>query len=118
MVYEAKARLSDPVYGCVAIIASLQTQVSQLQADLNIALAEAMTLRAQLSGALSSLISFQGSPTDYTGMISHEYDHQQLSEFNKLVPTHRIPTSEAMLIFPQLKEPVPTNEVPQIPEFW
>lgn len=51
MVYEAKARLVDPVYGCVAFIASLQRQVSELQSALNMALAEAVVLRARLSEA-------------------------------------------------------------------
>ncbi|CAK9872732.1 unnamed protein product [Sphagnum jensenii] len=32
--YEAQARLSDPVYGCVATIFALQQQVSSLQAEL------------------------------------------------------------------------------------
>ncbi|KAL5994431.1 hypothetical protein ACLOJK_024481 [Asimina triloba] len=53
MVYEANERLKDPIYGCVASIASLQTQVSQLQSELAMALADTMTLRAQLSEALS-----------------------------------------------------------------
>lgn len=54
MVYEAKARLADPVYGCVAFIASLQRQVSHLQSELNAAIAEAMVLRAQLLEVLST----------------------------------------------------------------
>ncbi|XP_068639729.1 LOB domain-containing protein 24-like [Aristolochia californica] len=52
LVYEANARLKDPVYGCVASIASLQHQVSQLQTELAMLLAETITLRAQLSEAL------------------------------------------------------------------
>ncbi|KAG9441178.1 hypothetical protein H6P81_017032 [Aristolochia fimbriata] len=54
LVYEANARLRDPVYGCVASIASLQHQVSQLQTELAMALAETITLRAQISEALSA----------------------------------------------------------------
>ncbi|KAF3781790.1 LOB domain-containing protein 6 [Nymphaea thermarum] len=34
LAYEAEARLSDPVYGCVGIISLLQHQLKQLQIDL------------------------------------------------------------------------------------
>ncbi|KAK3042891.1 hypothetical protein RJ639_001164 [Escallonia herrerae] len=37
LVYEAEARLSDPVYGCIGAIASLQGKMVQLQHDLAIA---------------------------------------------------------------------------------
>lgn len=45
MVYEANARLRDPVYGCVAAISTLQHQVEVLQAQLAIAQAEMVRLR-------------------------------------------------------------------------
>lgn len=53
MVYEAMARLKDPVYGCVGLIASLQKHVFQLQSELNTALGEVLALRTQLSNASS-----------------------------------------------------------------
>lgn len=53
MVYEAMARVKDPVYGCVGLIASLQKHIFQLQSDLNTALEEILTLRIQLSNASS-----------------------------------------------------------------
>ncbi|KAJ9539802.1 hypothetical protein OSB04_026308 [Centaurea solstitialis] len=40
LVYEANARMRDPVYGCVGAISYLQNQVSQLQIQLAIAQAE------------------------------------------------------------------------------
>lgn len=45
MVYEAKARVRDPVYGCVGAISSLQNQVDVLQAQLALAQAEVVQLR-------------------------------------------------------------------------
>ncbi|RDX65965.1 LOB domain-containing protein 12, partial [Mucuna pruriens] len=45
LVYEANARLRNPVYGCVGTISSLQTQVSELQNQL--ALAQAKILNMQ-----------------------------------------------------------------------
>ncbi|KAI8564293.1 hypothetical protein RHMOL_Rhmol03G0169800 [Rhododendron molle] len=40
LVYEANARVRDPVYGCVGAISYLQSQVSQLQMQLAVAQAE------------------------------------------------------------------------------
>ncbi|KAJ7559273.1 hypothetical protein O6H91_04G077000 [Diphasiastrum complanatum] len=45
MVYEANARVRDPVYGCVGAISSLQQQVAQLQTQLAVAQAEIIYMR-------------------------------------------------------------------------
>ncbi|MQL96705.1 hypothetical protein Taro_029376 [Colocasia esculenta] len=45
MVYEANARLRDPVYGCVGAISSLQHQIDVLQSQLAVAQAEMVRLR-------------------------------------------------------------------------
>ncbi|KAL5757196.1 hypothetical protein ACOSP7_021635 [Xanthoceras sorbifolium] len=49
LVYEAKARLLDPVYGSVGMMASLQNQVLHLHGELEAAIAEAKALKEQLS---------------------------------------------------------------------
>lgn len=79
MVYEAKARLANPVYGCVAFVASLQRQVSHLQSELNAALAEAMVLRAQLLEALSTC-PIHSQPQD-AARISKQRDLEAQSCF-------------------------------------
>ncbi|KAK8943115.1 LOB domain-containing protein 4 [Platanthera zijinensis] len=45
LVYEADARVRDPVYGCVAAISSLQCQIDALHAQLAIAQAEMVRIR-------------------------------------------------------------------------
>lgn len=45
MVYEANARVRDPVYGCVGAISSLQQQIDSLQTELAIAQAEVVHMR-------------------------------------------------------------------------
>ncbi|XP_020231156.1 LOB domain-containing protein 4 [Cajanus cajan] len=45
MVYEANARVRDPVYGCVGAISSLQQQVDELQTQLALAQAEVVHMR-------------------------------------------------------------------------
>ncbi|XP_008795252.2 LOB domain-containing protein 1 [Phoenix dactylifera] len=47
MVYEANARIRDPVYGCAGAICQLQKQVGELQAQLARAQAELVNMQAQ-----------------------------------------------------------------------
>ncbi|XP_039004280.1 LOB domain-containing protein 4-like [Hibiscus syriacus] len=47
MVYEANARVRDPVYGCIGAISSLQQQIYTLQTQLALAQAEAVQLRVK-----------------------------------------------------------------------
>ncbi|KAJ0558290.1 putative transcription factor AS2-LOB family [Helianthus annuus] len=56
MVYEANARLRDPVYGCAGAICQLQKQVSELQAELAKAKAEMLNMQCQQSNLLSMII--------------------------------------------------------------
>ncbi|CAM0152391.1 unnamed protein product [Urochloa decumbens] len=50
LVYEANARMRDPVYGCVGAISYLQQQVSQLQMQLALAKAEILCVQMQHDG--------------------------------------------------------------------
>nr|XP_016503570.1 PREDICTED: LOB domain-containing protein 25-like isoform X2 [Nicotiana tabacum] len=94
MVYEATARLRDPVYGCVGIISAVQKHVFHLQSELNEALAEAMFLRTQLSDALSLPSLIEGSP--FTPE-NHEFLHfQKPSEQNAYANA-----SDALLLLPE-----------------
>ncbi|XP_077237034.1 LOB domain-containing protein 1-like [Tasmannia lanceolata] len=47
MVYEANARIRDPVYGCAGAICHLQTQVTELQTQLAKAQAELINMQSQ-----------------------------------------------------------------------
>lgn len=47
MVYEAGARIRDPVYGCAGAICQLQKQVDELQAQLAKAQAEVVNMQCQ-----------------------------------------------------------------------
>ncbi|KAI3799750.1 hypothetical protein L1987_35052 [Smallanthus sonchifolius] len=55
MVYEANARLRDPVYGCAGAICHLQKQVSELQVELAKAQAEVLNMQCQHSTLLSMI---------------------------------------------------------------
>ncbi|CAK8534745.1 unnamed protein product [Lathyrus sativus] len=61
MVYEANARVRDPVYGCVGAISSLQQQVDVLQTQLAQAQAEVVHMKMHQSSSSSSENLYQSS---------------------------------------------------------
>lgn len=52
MVYEANARLRDPIYGCAGAICHLQQQIDQLQAELAKANAQILNMQCQNANLL------------------------------------------------------------------
>ncbi|KAF8671367.1 hypothetical protein HU200_050081 [Digitaria exilis] len=66
LVYEANARMRDPVYGCVGAISYLQQQVSQLQMQLALAKAEILCVQMQQHDAHHAAIaSSPSSPSQH-----------------------------------------------------
>ncbi|KAA3478307.1 LOB domain-containing protein 1-like [Gossypium australe] len=61
MVYEASARIRDPVYGCAGAICQLQKQVSELQAQLAKAQAEIVTMQCQQANLLAIILEMSQS---------------------------------------------------------
>ncbi|PPD82839.1 hypothetical protein GOBAR_DD20234 [Gossypium barbadense] len=55
MVYEASARIRDPVYGCTGAICQLQKQVNELQAQLAKAQAEVVNMQLQQANLVALL---------------------------------------------------------------
>lgn len=53
MVYEAGARIRDPVYGCAGAICQLQKQVNELQAQLAKAHAELVNMQLQQANLMA-----------------------------------------------------------------
>lgn len=60
MVYEANARLRDPVYGCAGSICQLQKQVSDLQAQLAKAQAEIVNMQCQQANLMALICMEMG----------------------------------------------------------
>eukprot|EP01018_Ginkgo_biloba_P024359 Gb_16918 [translate_table: standard] len=84
MVYEATARLRDPVYGCAGAICQLQQQVSRLQSQLATTQADLLNMRLQQANLLSFISSqspgtsgsSEGEPFSPTDSGSQENDEQ------------------------------------------
>ncbi|KAK7246110.1 hypothetical protein RIF29_40969 [Crotalaria pallida] len=64
MVYEANARVRDPVYGCVGTISSLQQHIDVLQTQLALAQAEVVHLRVSQTRYISNSGPSPNSPTN------------------------------------------------------
>ncbi|KAL4376161.1 hypothetical protein GQ457_02G039550 [Hibiscus cannabinus] len=69
--YEAQARLSDPVYGCVSTILSLQQQVASLQAEL------AMVQNQLINSQLAVANALQSSQQQQQQHHHHRQQHEQ-----------------------------------------
>lgn len=59
MVYEASARIRDPVYGCAGAICQLQKQVNELQAQLAKAQAEVVNMQLQQANLVETLLCME-----------------------------------------------------------
>ncbi|KAG8380418.1 hypothetical protein BUALT_Bualt06G0013300 [Buddleja alternifolia] len=68
MVYEANARLRDPVYGCAGAICQLQNQISELQAELAKAQAEILNMQCQNANLFELICK---------NMTTQDHDHHE-----------------------------------------
>ncbi|CAH8361261.1 unnamed protein product [Eruca vesicaria subsp. sativa] len=74
MVYEAGARMRDPVYGCAGAIYHLQRQVSELQAQLAKTQVELVSMQLQRSDLLELLYKME-----QTKLAAQEQGQQNMS---------------------------------------
>ncbi|CAK8573221.1 unnamed protein product [Lathyrus sativus] len=88
MVYEANARIRDPVYGCAGAICQLQKQVSELQTQLAKAQAELVNMHCQQANLVALIcmeMSTQSSPSsssqDHNMIINQPQPHVDMSCF-------------------------------------
>lgn len=62
MVYEASARIRDPVYGCAGAICQLQKQVNELQAQLAKSQAEIVNMQLQQANLVARICMEMAPP--------------------------------------------------------
>ncbi|XVF69380.1 hypothetical protein PTKIN_Ptkin11bG0076800 [Pterospermum kingtungense] len=94
MVYEASARIRDPVYGCAGAICQLQKQVNELQAQLAKAQAEVFNMQLQQTNLVALLCmevaqspqpnSHQSVDTFISSPQSYQSNHLSFMEDNNL----------------------------------
>lgn len=83
MVYEANARLRDPVYGCAGAICQLQKQVNELQAQLAKAQAEVVTMQCQQAN-LVSLICMEMEQSPQSSPDQQSFDNNSSTNLSFL----------------------------------
>ncbi|KAE8691765.1 LOB domain-containing protein 11 [Hibiscus syriacus] len=83
MVYEANARIRDPVYGCTGAICQLQKQINELQAQLAKAQAEVTNMQLQQANLVEMAQSTSPQPNPQQWMdISISNSNPSLMEDN------------------------------------
>ncbi|CAI9774921.1 unnamed protein product [Fraxinus pennsylvanica] len=82
LVYEANARVRDPVYGCVGAISYLQNQVSQLQMQLAVAQSEILCFQMQqeLAPITTSPVLLEGD--DKPSLFLHQNNLPQFLTYS------------------------------------
>lgn len=79
MVYEANARLRDPIYGCAGAICHLQKQIGELQAELARAQAEILNMQCQNANLLDQFSKNQDDMNVQENMqqttLTYDHDH-------------------------------------------
>uniref|UniRef100_A0A803MJN4 LOB domain-containing protein n=1 Tax=Chenopodium quinoa TaxID=63459 RepID=A0A803MJN4_CHEQI len=85
MVYEANARVRDPVYGCVGAISSLQQQIDVLQAQLALAQAEVVHMRMRQYSDKTRVDHHQGTSSPENSPSSKIVSSQAKSLFMDMV---------------------------------
>ncbi|KAG5606967.1 hypothetical protein H5410_028459 [Solanum commersonii] len=73
MVYEANARIRDPVYGCAGAICQLQKQISELQAEFAKAQAEILNLKCQNSNLLALVCMEVSENSSSSSLLSSDH---------------------------------------------
>ncbi|XP_010253538.1 PREDICTED: LOB domain-containing protein 1-like [Nelumbo nucifera] len=81
MVYEANARIRDPVYGCAGAICQLQKQVSELQAQLAKAQAELLNMQCQQAN-LVALICMEMTQSQQPALLQQSLDNFMNSPYS------------------------------------
>ncbi|XP_057869615.1 LOB domain-containing protein 1-like [Cryptomeria japonica] len=81
MVYEANARVRDPIYGCAGTICQLQHQISELQSQLAAAQAELLALHMHQANLLS-LISLSHTSKEDAQPTESDPQYKENKEYN------------------------------------
>ncbi|MED6207465.1 hypothetical protein PIB30_036046 [Stylosanthes scabra] len=87
MVYEASARIRDPVYGCAGAICQLQKQVNELRAQLAKAQAEVVTMQLQQAN-LVALICMEMAQQQQQQEFESSPQQSSMEDFNNVPSPH------------------------------
>ncbi|GLT89227.1 hypothetical protein SLE2022_072200 [Rubroshorea leprosula] len=89
LVYEANARMRDPVYGCVGAISYLQNQVSELQMQLAVAQAEILCIQMQQEPVMPAPAAID-EPDDKSFLLHPQYFNFASSSSSNVIPDYSL----------------------------
>lgn len=104
MVYEANARVRDPVYGCVGAISSLQHQVDTLQTQLALAQAKMVHMRVRHAAHLAQLGHFHSPSLTGTAAAAATNNDTSSRGYPPSASAVGAPTSPGPTSSPELME--------------
>ncbi|KAJ7539464.1 hypothetical protein O6H91_11G094300 [Diphasiastrum complanatum] len=99
LVYEANARIRDPVYGCMGVISALQQQAQSLQAELNAVRAEIIRYRRHENVVAAATVG----ATLATGFTNGAPERICIATQTS-APPHYAPTPSTSSASPDIKE--------------
>ncbi|CAA0814489.1 LOB domain-containing protein 11 [Striga hermonthica] len=97
MVYEANARLRDPVYGCAGAICLLQKQINELQAELAKAHAEILNFQCQNATLIELIFSNKNHPAVTENRQIQELSPQEPAVFAPYIENSALFLDESLL---------------------
>ncbi|PIA38658.1 hypothetical protein AQUCO_02700112v1 [Aquilegia coerulea] len=86
MVYEANARIRDPIYGCAGVICHLQKQVNELQVQLAMTQAEIVNIQCQ--NANLALIYMNMVQAQQTSSVSEQSFNNSVENSPNILTTN------------------------------
>ncbi|KAK9289748.1 hypothetical protein L1049_007907 [Liquidambar formosana] len=107
--YEAQARLSDPVYGCVSTILALQQQVASLQAELAMVQTQLINSKFTVANALHSTPQQQQQQQQQQQLQQHIAVLQPAYSNNSSTSNNLINMSSFTSSFDLIAETVPSS---------
>ncbi|KAL5767818.1 hypothetical protein ACOSQ2_014601 [Xanthoceras sorbifolium] len=105
--YEAQARLSDPIYGCVSTILALQQQVATLQAELAMVQTQLMNSRFAMANALQNSPQHLQQPQhpQHVAILQPAYSNSSSASTNFMNNMSNFPSS-----FDLVADTVPSSQ--------
>ncbi|CAA3031050.1 LOB domain-containing 20 [Olea europaea subsp. europaea] len=95
--YEAQARLSDPVYGCVSTIIALQQQVASLQEELSLVQTHLINSRYAMVNALQNSPSQpQHHQQQHVSVLQPAYSNTSSASNNNLININNFSTTTSL----------------------
>uniref|UniRef100_A0A7N0VEZ1 LOB domain-containing protein n=1 Tax=Kalanchoe fedtschenkoi TaxID=63787 RepID=A0A7N0VEZ1_KALFE len=95
LVYEANARVRDPVYGCVGAISALQQQIHVLQAQLALTQAEVLHLRSLSASQAAAALRKTGDViTSPTAAVHHPHGSALVPSSTSSLPASKLAASD------------------------